>query len=611
MTLAAEPPPAPAPRKKRPARPKPPEFPLAERVHAYARAVVSGEIIAGRLVRLAGERHLRDLQNAAALGLVWRADRAEAFLHFCEKCVFLSEGRPLVLDGWEVFVGGSLFGWHGADGFRRYHTAYVEIGKGNGKSPFAAAVGLYGLLLDGEHAPEIYSAATAQEQAVIVWRDAKIMVESSPELRKRVHVQVGSLTVESTYGVFRPLSAEHRSLDGKRVHIGIVDELHEHASDLVVDKLAAGTKQRRNSLILEITNSGVGRESVCWRHHDTSVAILEQRAHNEAWFAYVCGLDPCPQCFAAGKVQPDIKCPRCDDWRDPAVWIKANPSLDTILPRSFLARQVNDARTMVSKENIVRRLHFCQWTEQSNRWLSLSAWDGCAGLLEPAALAESLRGLPCKAGLDAATVGDFSALVLMFQLTGAQAMARWPGFTAPPAAILYPILPFFFIPEGNLMERVRKTGLRFDLWRDQGFLETTPGNQTDYAWIEEKLVALGAAYAIEEIAFDAWNVSDLVARLGGRGFTCIPCRQGYATLSSPCKEFERDMLSKRLVHGGHPVLRWMAGNVTLSQDPAGNVKYDKEKSTEKIDGIAAAIMARDRWLRRDPEPAGTPGVVFL
>lgn len=619
--IAPPPPVSPKPRRRR----TPPAFPQAERVHAYARAVVAGEIIAGRLVRLACERHLRDLANAEALGLVWRPDRAEAFIVFCEQCIFLSEGKPLVLDGWQVFTGGSLFGWYGADGFRRYHTAYIEIGKGNGKTPFAAAVGLYGLLLDGEHAPEIYSAATAQEQAVIAWRDAKIMVESSPELRKRVQVQVGSLSVPARYGVFRALSAEHRSLDGKRPHIGIVDELHEHPSDLVVDKLSAGTKARRNSLILEITNSGVGRHTVCWRHHETSVAILEQRAQNEAWFAYVCGLDPCPECAAAGKVQPDIKCPRCDDWRDPAVWIKANPSIDTILPGSFLARQVNDARTMVSKENIVRRLHFCQWTEQSNRWLSLAAWDACAGPHESAALAESLRGLPCRAGLDAATVGDFSALVLMFQATGAELKSRWPALSKPappgasnglpfaliPSATYYPILPFFFIPEDNLAERVRSTGLRFDLWRDQGFLETTPGNQTDYAWIEAKLVELGETYPIEEIAFDAWNVSDLVARLTGRGFACVPCRQGYATLSSPCKEFERDMLSRRLVHGGHPVLRWMAGNVTLSQDPAGNVKYDKEKSTEKIDGIAASIMARDRWLRRDPEPTGTPGVVFL
>lgn len=619
------PPPIPAKPARRPSAVRPPSsvlrrpspaHPRSARVHAYARAVVAGEIVAGRLVRLACQRHLDDLRRsgfdefgrplpsfakasegtpAPSSPLVWRPEMAEAFLVFAGDCVNLEVGKPLVLDDWQIFVAGSLFGWYGIDGYRRYHTAYIEIGKGNGKTPFAAVIALYGLLVDKEHAPEIYSAAVAQEQAAICFKHALMMIDCSPELKKRVQVQVGSVTVPARFGVFRALSAEHKTLDGKIVHIGIVDELHEHPNDLVVDKLDAGTKQRRNALILEITNAGVGRESVCWRHHETSAAILEQRGPgNDAWFAYVCGLDPCPACHAAGKSQPDPNCPHCDDWRDPKTWIKANPSIDVILPGSYLARLVTGARAMVSKENIVRRLNFCQWTEQANRWLSMVAWDQCAGPLAFHALAASLHGRKCKLGLDAATVSDFSAAALLFHEGGK-----------------YPVLPFFFIPEDTLGERVRKTGLRFDLWRDQGLLETTPGNQTDYAWIEKKILALRELYEIEEIAYDPWNITDLIARLIGHGFNCVPVRQGFQTLSPPCKEFERDILGRRLVHAGHPILRWMAGNVTTLEDPAGNIKYDKEKSTEKIDGIAATIIARDRWLRKEPVEAGEPGILFF
>lgn len=592
------------------ARRAPVPFPQAERVHDYARAVVAGEIVAGYLVVLACRRHLDDLDHGHKRGLVWRANKAEAFLVFGSG-INLAEDKPFVFDDWQIFCGGVLFGWYGVDGYRRFHTAYIEIAKGNGKTPFGAVVGLYMFLLDGEVAPEIYSAGVTQDQASIPFKDARMMVEATPWLKKRIHIQVGSLTAGD--GVFRPLSAEHRSLDGKRVHGGLIEELHEHPNDLVVDKIDAGTKQRRNALILEITNSGVGRQTVCWRHHETSVAILEARGPgNDAWFAYIATLDPCPTCRAAGKAQPDEKCPHCDDWRDPKTWKKANPSLDVILPRAYLEKQVNGARAMISKENIVRRLNFCQWTEQANRWLSMVEWDQCTGPLTVEQLAAVLKGQPCKLAIDASTVSDFSAVVLEFCLTGAQLAALHPAFAVlDPKALFYPVLPYFFIPADNLPERVKKTGLRFDLWRDAGLLEATPGNLIDYGWIENKIDALAKDYLIDEIAYDPWNITDLITRLAGKGFKCVPVRQGYATLSPPTKEFEKDVRSHRLIHGGHPILRWMAGNVATTEDPAANIKPDKEKSTEKIDGIVAAIMARDRWLRREPEEGGDPGILFL
>lgn len=569
------------------------------RVHAYARAIVAGQIVAGRYVRLACQRHLDDLATGAARGLLWKPHKAESILVFAEETIFLEEDKPLKLDDWQAFILGSLFGWYNAEGFRRFRMAYVEGGKGCGKTPLAAIIGLYGLVMDNEHAPEIYSAAVAKDQAALCFNAASMMVQASPDLFKRVSIQVGSLTVPSRYGVFRALSSEQRTLDGKRVHIGIIDELHEHPDDKVSAKIRAGTKSRRNALILEITNSGWGRTSVCRKHHETSVKIVEKIVTNDAWFAYVCTLDPCSACAAKGLEQPDSKCPQCDDYRNPKVWKKANPGLGTILPESYLRDQVAIAETVVSEENLIKRLNFCQWTEQAVRWINMQKWDACGRSNGPFATREALlaalKGKPCKLGLDASTTGDFSAAVLEFELEGG-----W-----------YPVIPFLFLPADNLQERVDSTGIRFDTWASEGAIYTTPGNLIDYDFIRNVIKGLGQEYDITEIAYDPYNISQLTTQLAGDGFQCVPVRQGFLTLSAPSKEIEKLVLREKLLHCAHPVLRWMASNVAVSQDAAGNVKPDKEKSSEKIDGIVALVMAHDRWVRKDPEQLGEPGVLFI
>jgi len=612
MKLSAKPSPKPARLKPRVARLKPqassrlpalPPRPLkAPRIHAYARDVLAGKIVAGRLVRLACARHLRDLEHGHARGLRFDDAKAEAWLIFFEEVLFLEDEKPFLLEDFQAFIIGSLFGWLRADGFRRFRFAYVEIGKGNGKTPLAAGIGLGGLVLDNEPAPEIYSAAVAKDQAAICFKDARIMVESSPELRRRIEVQVGSLTTASpANGVMRPLSSEQKNLDGKRVHIALIDELHEHPDDKVSAKIRAGTKRRRNALILEITNSGYGRTSVCRRHHETSVRILEDIAPNDAWFAYICTLDACPSCIEKGLAQPDEKCPRCDDWKNPAVWAKANPGLGTILPASYLEEQVGIAASVTSEANLIKRLNFCLWTEQAVRWINMQKWDACGrrhgpGQKSAAGLRAFLRGRPCKAALDASTTGDFSAFVLEFDLGDG-----W-----------FAVLPFLYLPADNLSARVDATGIRFDTWAEEGHIFLTPGNIIDYDAIREKIIALGEEYRIEEIAYDPYNVSQLTMQLTGAGFRCVPVRQGFLTLSAPSKELEKVILREKLLHLDHPVLRWMASNVATSSDSAGNIKPDKEKSSEKIDGIVALVMAHDRHIRQaPPETSGEAGVVFL
>lgn len=510
-------------------------------------------------MRAACQRHLDDLDLQKERGIQWRPTRAEAAIKFIEKCLFIDEGKPFLLHDFQAFIVGCIFGWYNIEGFRRFRTAYVEMGKGNGKTPLAAAVALYGLVVDNEPAPEVYSAATARDQATICFKDACRLQALSPELA-HVEQRVGSLTISSRFAVFRPLSSEHRQLDGKRPHIAIIDEVHEHPTPIVVDKIRAGTKNRRNALIFEITNSGYDTKSVCYKHHDYSIKILQGILTNEAWFAYVCAVDEADE----DNALTNEKC-----------WIKANPGLGTILPLSYLREQMREARDMPSKESIVKRLNLCIWTEQASRWITLKDWRACNEPVDP----EELAGCGCFGGLDLATTLDIAAFVLLF-----------------PDDIGAQLLPFFFCPEDTIHARSQRDQVPYDLWARQGFLIKTPGNLIDYDFIRAKIKDLGELYNIREIAFDRWNASQIVTQLGGDGFNMVQFGQGYGSMSAPSKEFEKWIIGRRIAHGGNPVLEWMASNVTIEKDAAGNIKPSKAKSIEKIDGIVATIMAMGRLI---------------
>jgi phage terminase large subunit-like protein len=362
-------------------------------VTSYATEVVAGRIVAGRLVRLACQRHLSDLKAAKTKGLVWKADEATRVIEFFPAILRLPENtsaeqaedgasdqpeRPFVLSPFQEFIAGSLFGWYMASGYRRFRIGYVETAKGSGKTPFGAGLMLYLLVADGERGAQVYAAAVTKDQAKLAFTDAERMVESSPALTELIEAKVNNLAVLETGSFFRPISSEKRGLDGKRVHGALIDELHEHREAIVYLKMRAGTKGRRNALILEITNSGFDTETVCWDHHDYSRQVLEGSVTNEAWFAYVCHLDACEACYAAGKLQPADDCPNCDDWKTEGPhWLKANPNLGISLPWEYLRDQVREAIGLPSQRNMVRRLNFCQWTQQATVWIPLEKWAAC------------------------------------------------------------------------------------------------------------------------------------------------------------------------------------------------------------------------------------------
>jgi phage terminase large subunit-like protein len=563
-------------------------------VTAYARSVVAGELVTGKLVRQACERHLRDLEDGPARSLVWNpvpldpetgeegtppADHAIEFFGYLKHSKGEWAGQAFELSLWQKFIIGSVFGWMRADGTRRFQTAYVEVARKNGKSTMLAGVGLYLFVADGEAGAEVYSSATKKDQAKIVWGEAERMVKASPSLRSRVGCHRNNLHIVGTASKFEPLGADSTTLDGLNAHGNIVDELHAHRDRGVWDVLVTSMGARRQPLTFAITTAGTyDPESIGWELHDHAVKVTEGALEDDSFFAYVAAIDD-----------------EDEEWSDPEIWIKANPNLAVSVKPEYMARMCQDALNKPSFTNTFLRLHLDRWTQQVKRWISMEKWNAIKSIVD----ATALRGRACWGGLDLAQKLDIAAFVLAFP--------RDDGGLD--------LLPRFWCPEATVMERSKKDRVPYDAWVRDGYLIATPGEVIDYDFIQAEIKELGEQYGIQEIAFDPWAALQLATKLGETdGFTMVATRQGYQTLSEPSKEFERQVVAGKLGHGDNPILRWMASNVAKTEDPAGNIKPDKSKSREKIDGIVAAIMAIGRaslHTQAKEPPYETRGIRFI
>lgn len=534
----------------------------------YIEDVLCGDILTSRLVRLTIERHVRDLRDGKARGLRFDPDRAEraiVFFRFLRHSKGEWTGRPFELQAWQQALLWILFGWvRTATGYRRFRTAYNELARGAGKSTLAAGVGLYLLLADGEGGAEVYSAATKKDQARIVHSEAVRMVRQSPGLSARITIFRDSLSIADTASKFVPLASEEDSLDGLNIHGVIIDELHAHRSRKIWDVLVTAMGKRRQPLLFAITTAGHDRHSVCWEQRSYSEKVLAGIIEDDSWFCWIAGLDT------------------GDDWEDEANWIKANPGLGETVRVEELRSQALKARESPASLNAFLRLRLNVWTTNVTAWMPLAKWDLCASPVDPAAL----KGRPCFAGLDLATTTDVAAVVLLFPPMNPEEC--------------WAVLPHFFLPSDSLEERVRRDRVPYDVWERQKLFHLTDGDIIDYDAIRATINALGAEYDIREIAFDRWNATQIVTQLAGDGFTMVEFGQGFQSMSAPTKRLLELVLSGDIAHGGNPVLRWMASNVTVRMDPAGNVKPDKSKSTEKIDGIVALIMALGRAMLAPP-----------
>jgi phage terminase large subunit-like protein len=633
----------------------------ADIVNVWARAAVNGDVVVNRYVRLACARHLLDLEEGPKRGLRWdavKAGRAIRFFGYLRLAEGDFEGKPFDLEPWQAFIVGSCFGWytHDADGVwvRRFRNAYVEAAKGSGKSPMAAGIGLYGMVADDEAAAEVYSAAASRDQAMILWTDAKRMVEKSPALRSRIEIGARSLSMQSRSSSFKPVSSEAKNLHGKRPHVTLVDEEHAHPDSETIDAMRAGTKGRRNALIFRITNSGFDRHSVCWHDHDYSIKVLEGALVDDAWFAFVCGLDMCDQHRPGGM--PVDECEGCDQWTDESVWPKANPNLGVSLPIRYLREMVTEALGKPSQVSVVKRLCFCIWTEGSGKWLDVARFvRGLAGWplaeAKPDPLPADRRG---HGGADLSSTTDLTAFAFKSNRQDCPVHRRRSGPTqamkeaqvaqidrrrAAIAALMdagasmedlqsaieemqltvameaidgpaideqrrcYDLRVYFWLPEDNMDRRVSRDKVPYDVWARDGWITLTPGARVDQEVVAGFIASMGAQ--LYGVGIDRWNAAWMTPKLQAEGIEVVEVGQGFASLTAPAKQVEADIAAGFVHHDGNPVLSWMVANASAAQDAAGNIKPDKDKSNERIDGVAAwvdAVYAEYDVGEPDPEP---------
>jgi phage terminase large subunit-like protein len=544
----------------------------------YAAGVLNGEIVACNWVRLAVTRHLTDLLDGEARGLHFEADAAQHvidFFGFLKHSKGEWAGTTVTLEPWQQFYLWVLFGWQREDGTRRFRTAYQEVARKNGKTTIAAGVGLYLFDADEEPGAEIYTAATKRDQARIAHSEATRMVKASPFLRKRIGTFKDNLHIKGTASKFEPLGRDSDSMDGLNVHGAIIDEVHAHKSRDVWDLLDTATGSRRQPLMFGITTAGFDRQSLCYELHTYTEQVLNGVIVDDSFFGVIYTLD------------------EEDDWEDEAVWVKANPNLGVSKKRDDMQRKAQRAKEMPSALNNFIRLELNVWTQSVTKWMKADKWASCAGYVD----ADGLSGRICYAGLDLSTTTDITAFVLVF----------------PPQSEddAYQVLCRFWVPEESMRQRTRRDRVPYEAWVRQGLVTATPGEVLDYAYVLDQIDQDAQRYDLAEIAFDRWGASQVSQGLEQNGLTMVQFGQGFASMSPAMKELERLVIAGQLAHGGNPVLTWMADNLVARVDPAGNIKPDKERSTEKIDGMVALIMGLDRAVRHAPSVYEESGVKTL
>lgn len=518
------------------------------KVERYIDDVQSGAVPVCEHVRNAVARYVAD--RAAGWGFSETyALHAIEFIEQLEHSTGEYAGKAFELEPWQAFIVWNLFGFLNDDGSRRFTRAYVEVPRKNGKSTFSSALMLYGLIADDEPAAQVYSAATKLDQAMMVFGESVRVCQNLPWLSEALTVNNSVNNRRILYGqsIYKPLEWNPGKQDGLNAHFCCIDEYHAHPNDELYNVIRNSMGARRQPLLFTITTAGFNREAPCYKHRQYCAGVLSGAIKDDALFSVIYTLD------------------EGDDWTDPAVWAKANPNWGISVNPRQLEQGLTEAKEFVHKEVEFKTKLLNVWTDTAMTWISDSDWKACDGM-------DELDGELCYGGLDLASTGDFCAFSLYF-----------PAYNA--------IRSWYWLPVETAYKRKDAAGASIRQWAADGFIELTEGNVTDYAFIKARVIALAQQYDIKDIAFDRFNSSQLVIELQNEGLQMFPFGQGFVSMSAPTKELERLVKDKKLRHAGNPVTRWMMSNIMLRTDPAGNIKIDKAKSGDKVDGPVSIVMA--------------------
>lgn len=514
-------------------------------------------------------------EAALAQGCVYEPQRGLHVVNFIQRFCRHSKGQyagePFILLPWQHRFVMRLYSWVRTDGTRRFRHAYVEAPKKAGKSLWASALSLYHLCMDGEEGAEVYNAACDRAQASIVWNEAANMVQQSPELARYLNPirSTKRITYEATHSVYQALSADAPTKEGLNSSFTLFDELHAQRDRDLWDRLYYAGRMRRQPLLMIITTAGTDRESLCWEQHEAARAVIDGTSTD---------ISLCAAIYAAHED---------DDWTDPQVWAKANPSYGALITEESVREECEEAKRSPASEARFRRYCLNIWTRPETKAIRDTDWRACRVELDP----ESLKGQRCFVGLDLASVSDMAAMTFVF-----------PGEDGT-----YTIWPHLFAPLIGLDEKERHDHVPYLQWKQQGHLHTTPGKTLDYAFIRQRLIDLReAGYKVQAVGYDPWSAEETAKILSGEGFEMVEVRQGYRSMSEPSKAFERLVIEHRLSHGGNPAMDWMVGNLMWMSDPKGNRYPTRENEMSKIDGPVAGIIALAVALLSDPPPSDPP-----
>jgi len=558
---------------------------------AYAKAVTDGEIVAGPHVRASCARHLRDLEDGASRGIVWDLDAASRALRFFPTVLRLSEGQfdgaPFELCASQAFIIGSLFGWKREDGSRRFRRAYIEQGKGNGKSPLAGGIGLYGMMADQEPGAQVFAAAAKMDQARILFNDAVGMVRQSPMLESRITPTginpVNNMAEMKTGSFFRPVGRDTgKTGSGMRPHFVLLDELHEHPNRDTLEMLERGFKFRRQPLLFMITNSGSDRNSVCWEEHEHAVNVAHGEVDDDTTFSYVCALD-----------EGD------DPLEDPSCWVKANPLLGVTITEDYLRDVAKQAKAIPGKANGIRRLHFCQWTDAESAWIARETWEACE---DPDMTLAEFAGRECWIGLDLGATKDMTARVTLFR--DEEDNEGRPKFA---------MFAHGYTPGDTLQGRVKEDRAPYDVWVEQGHLTATPGKLVRFDQVAADIVEMAGEFEIAALAYDRWLIRNFEETLDEMGVTLPLIEHPQGTnrrkdsplwMPDSINQFEQLLLEGRLRIAVNPALRSAVASSTFWSSPAGLRRFEKQRSTARIDlAVAAAMAVGAAMTAQEPAPA--------
>lgn len=539
----------------------------------YMRGVLDGSVPACSFVKQAVQRQLNDLRRWGPEGGDYYFDEKEASW----PCWFIENlthtkgelaGRAIHLEPWQCFLLTTLFGWKAKAGNRRFRSAYVEVGRGNGKSTLLSGIGLFCLCADHEPGAEVYSFATTREQAKIVFGDAQTMARGNRALQEAYGLEVTAhaLYVPAANSTFQAKSAEGSTLDGLNTHLAIIDELHAHKKRDVFDVVETSLGKRRNSLMVSITTAGVDRTGICYEQRTLVTKILSGSLQDESYFGVIYTLDP------------------DDDWKSDEALAKANPNWGvSVRPEVIRALQAKAIATP-SAENNFKTKHLDVWCNADVGWMDMKAWDACAD----ESLDESdFDGEPCWLGLDLASTSDMTAKVKIFQrkIDGSSHYYLFGDYWLPRTAI------------------ERGVNSQYQGWEYLGYLHVCEGPVTDFAEIRDSILEDCGRYSVQSVAYDPFQAVQLSKELSDDGVPMVLCKQTVANLSDPMKQLQALVLDHRLHFNGDPVLTWMVSNVVCHVDVKENIYPRKDAPENKIDGVVAGIMALSRALLNDEHRA--------